>query len=248
MGMSIFARPQLAYGIVEVKDTQILVPADLVPLPKHRRRLGVSRQVIPGRRHVAGVEAISDAIRLPHMRSDIGQLPEAVAQRASRPDRRLQAGDGAVAGQVLVQLVQGLDDPLEAGQLVLRWLCAQIMPFTARTRFAQVRARMTDKQANPQRLASLYFLALKRNRFFAHRSIRRGEIDQVTVVTDHARRPAFFVPPERFEFGEPFLARFVAQRRRFPLPLVLGEHLNAVHVEPLSFVQSVDQPAGNGQM
>ena len=79
-------------------------------------------------------------------------------------------------------------------------------------------------------------------------SIRRSEIDQVTIVTDHARRAGLFMPLQCFEFGKPIVARFVSERRDSPLPLVLGEDLHTVHLQALSFIESIDQPACDGKV
>ena len=80
MGMSIFARSQLAHGVVEVKDVKIRIAADSVPSLEHCNSLGLGRHVIPSRRHVAGVKAQPNPARLLDILPQMRQLIEAIAQ------------------------------------------------------------------------------------------------------------------------------------------------------------------------
>ena len=186
------------------------------------------------------------------MLSNIAQMLKVIAEIGPGTNGGFQAGDGLVAGQGFVDGIQGLGDSLEPGKFVFLGLAIQHVGLTRLAGGPQVSPRMGHAKGDVQFFATFDFNALKIDGFLPRIRIGRGHVDEIAVVGNHPHRSPTptpeVVPAEFLELRQPGLALDGIKRLDRPLPLVLGEHLHAVHPQPRRLIKRVDHPPGNGKV
>ena len=101
---------------------------------------------------------------------------------------------------------------------------------------------MGDKIRNSEQIAAAYFFDKQSDALFEKCRVGRGEVDQITVMTD------CLVKLEPIAVRFPLRDGFIRQWRAIPLLLVLGKDLYAIKMKPLGFEQRFVHSASDREM
>ena len=156
-------RADRPHRVVQMHHPKVPVAADRVEAGENLSGAARRGHVVAGSGHVAGVETPRDALRLGEMAADVRQVLEGAAQHRAGAGRRLQARRHAVARQLTVDSIEGLDDAAKARQLICGHSPGRpnAPGVRAGSGFALVRAGMKHAQRYPQRLAAVELLPVQ---------------------------------------------------------------------------------------
>jgi hypothetical protein len=218
------AKPFLA--VVEVERLELVETDRLVEAPHRRIVAVVVPQLVAGGEGVARVEADADARLVGDLVDDGGEFLEGAAEDGALAGGGLEEDHRLAVWLLLVDAVDRLGDAGDAGL------------WTGREGGAGV----ADEVGDAEQVAAGQLVGQRRPRFLPHLVVGRGDVDQVGVVGDEALHAATGPPrPERLGGGR-------VDRRRLPLPLVLGEELEGAHLAGEGAVDGVGVAAGDGHV